>query len=78
MSDMNFDNANVGLLGAFNLPRSENGSYILPGGIIVLVDADIEAYFTGTLIFSDGISNTDITAIPIAYLMDEENRKYAA
>lgn len=30
-----------------------NGSYILPNGIIVLVDEDIEAYFNGTLIFYD-------------------------
>ena len=30
-----------------------NGSYILPNGIIVLVDEDIEAYFNGTLVFYD-------------------------
>jgi hypothetical protein len=30
-----------------------NGSYILPNGIIVLVDEDIEAYLNGTLIFYD-------------------------
>lgn len=30
-----------------------NGSYILPNGIIVLVDEDIEAYFGGTLVFYD-------------------------
>ena len=30
---------------------TQNGSYILPDGIIVLVDADIEAYYNGTLIF---------------------------
>ena len=34
-----------------NLPRSENGSFILPDGIIVLVDEDIEAYLDGTLEF---------------------------
>ena len=33
------------------LPHSENGSFILPDGIIVLVDEDIEAYFNGTLEF---------------------------
>ncbi|MBR3876053.1 MAG: hypothetical protein IKJ25_04670 [Clostridia bacterium] len=33
------------------LPRTENGSFILPDGIIVLVDEDIEAYFAGTLEF---------------------------
>lgn len=32
---------------------TENGSYILPNGIIVLVEEDIEAYFAGTLIFYD-------------------------
>ena len=30
-----------------------NGSYILPSGIIVLVDSDIEAYLNGTLVFYD-------------------------
>ena len=33
------------------LLRTENGSFILPDGIIVLVDEDIEAYFAGTLEF---------------------------
>ena len=30
---------------------SINGSYILPGGIIVLVDEDVQAYLDGTLVF---------------------------
>ncbi len=30
---------------------SVNGSYILPSGIIVLVDEDVEAYLNGTLVF---------------------------
>ena len=30
-----------------------NSSYILPNGIIVLVDEDIEAYLNGTLVFYD-------------------------
>ena len=30
-----------------------NGSYILPSGIVVLVDEDIEAYLNGTLVFYD-------------------------
>ena len=30
---------------------TENGSYILPGGIHMLVDEDIEAYLNGTLEF---------------------------
>ena len=32
---------------------SANGSYILPNGIIVLVDEDVEAYLDGTLVFYD-------------------------
>ena len=32
---------------------SVNGSYILPSGIIVLVDEDVEAYENGTLVFYD-------------------------
>ena len=30
-----------------------NGSYILPSGIIVLVDEDIEVYENGALVFYD-------------------------
>ncbi|MBQ2723869.1 MAG: hypothetical protein IJF72_04410 [Clostridia bacterium] len=30
---------------------SENGSYILPCGIIVLVDEDFDAFMAGTLVF---------------------------
>ena len=33
------------------LPCTENGSFILPNGIIVLADEDMEAYFCGTLEF---------------------------
>ena len=32
---------------------SINGSYILPNGVIVLVDEDVEAYYNGTLVFYD-------------------------
>lgn len=32
---------------------SVNGSYILPNGVIVLVDEDVEAYLNGTLVFYD-------------------------
>ena len=32
-------------------PHTENGSFILPDGIIVLADEDMEAYFDGTLEF---------------------------
>ena len=34
-----------------NLPHTDNGSYIMQSGVIVLVDEDIEAYFDGTLVF---------------------------
>lgn len=33
-------------------PFTANGSFILPNGVIVLVDDDIEAYLDGTLIFN--------------------------
>ena len=35
-------------------PHTENGSYILPNGIIVLVPEDEEAFFNGTLEFRIG------------------------
>ena len=37
-----------------NYPHTENGSYILPNGIIVLVPEDEEAYLNGTLEFRTG------------------------
>ena len=40
-----------------DLPHSLNGSYILPNGIVVLVDEDIEAYMNGTLVFRTGALN---------------------
>ena len=43
-----------GHIGIMNINKySINGSYILPNGIIVLVDEDIEAYESGTLVFYD-------------------------
>ncbi|MBQ8414929.1 MAG: hypothetical protein IJX58_06775 [Clostridia bacterium] len=39
------------ILSTSQLPHTENGSYILPSGIIVLMDEDIEAYMNGTLEF---------------------------
>ena len=36
-----------------NIMSSPNGSYILPNGIIVLVEEDIDLYFNGTLKFSN-------------------------
>ena len=48
--------AGGGLLNSIpcNLPHTENGSYILPSGIIVLVPEDEEAYLNGTLEFRTG------------------------
>ena len=51
MLDLNKDTANV--LPASITQVTVNGSYILSNGIVVLVDADIEAYMDGTLIFYD-------------------------
>lgn len=51
--------ASVGIVdpGPFSnttLPCSANGSYILPNGVIVLVEADIAAFLQGTLVFTQG------------------------
>ena len=35
---------------------TENGSYILSNGIIVLVEEDIDSYKEGTLVFKDANS----------------------
>ena len=37
-----------------NLDHSANGSYILPNGIVVLVEEDVEAYMNSTLVFYTG------------------------
>ena len=47
--DLSKDNAFI-LHGITNMQTS-NGSYILPNGIVVLVQADLEAYENGTLQF---------------------------
>ena len=48
------DDTIVQVPGMLNVQKvSINGSYILPNGIIVLVDEDIEAYENGTLVFYD-------------------------
>ncbi len=36
------------------LPHTQNGSYILPNGVIVLVNEDIAAYMAGELVFYSG------------------------
>lgn len=46
---------NIGFVEIQSLPDdtyiTENGSYILPNGIIILVDMDIEEFLNGTLVF---------------------------
>ena len=47
---LDLGNGNIG--GIMSITQvSVNGSYILPNGIVVLVDADVEAYLAGTLQF---------------------------
>ncbi len=46
--DLNEDYANIVMSTA---QISVNGSYLLPSGIVVLVDEDIQAYLDGTLVF---------------------------
>ena len=49
--------ASVGAIYSYNvneLPHTENGSYILSNGIIVLVDEDVDAYMNGNLTFYYG------------------------
>lgn len=52
--DLNSDMALVGGINSASVTQvSINGSYILPSGIIVLVDDDLDAYLNGTLVFYD-------------------------
>lgn len=44
----------IGVMSVEEMLHSENGSYILNDGTIVLVEEDIEAYLNGTLVFSSG------------------------
>ena len=45
--------------GISNYPYTLNGSFILPNGVIVLVEEDFEAYMNGTLIFINSNENID-------------------
>lgn len=42
---------NVGIIMSNNIKITTNGSYLLPNGVVVLADCDIEAYLNGTLEF---------------------------
>lgn len=56
-------------------PMSINGSYILPNGVIVLVDEDFEAYMNGTLVFiypNDGIIRSSV--IPYSIKRNDEKQ----
>ena len=48
LMDLNRDLANVY---SINIEYSVNGSYILPNGVLILVDEDVDSYFAGTLRF---------------------------
>ncbi|MDE7161209.1 MAG: S8 family serine peptidase [Anaeroplasmataceae bacterium] len=51
--DLRYDGAQINPFSLVKRKETKNGSYILPNGIIVLVEKDREAYFNGTLIFYD-------------------------
>ena len=47
------------ILSVNQFPHTDNGSFILPNGIIVLADEDIEAYLNGELEFFDPSDNLE-------------------
>ena len=49
------------ILSVNQLPHTENGSYITPDGIIVLVDEDVEAFFNGELTFLASEGNLEFS-----------------
>ncbi|MBO7086126.1 MAG: S8 family serine peptidase, partial [Bacilli bacterium] len=58
--------------GIGNYPYTLNGSFVLPNGIIVLEEADMEAYLNGTLIFINPNENIDRSE---AFIPREHNKK---
>ena len=52
-------NTGGGLINSTKIMVSLNGSYIMPNGIIILVDEDIDAYLNGDLIFYDPNENVE-------------------
>lgn len=61
MGFVHFDIMPFGGLGTTfgdNLSYFGNGSYILPNGLVVLVDEDIEAYINGTLCITECETHT--------------------
>lgn len=52
--------ASIGMIGPFSTnecPRTQNGSFILPNGVVALVDEDISDYLNGTLMFINSNTN---------------------
>ena len=49
----------LSIITSLQLAHTENGSYIRPDGIIVLVDEDIEAYLNGELVFYNSSDNLE-------------------
>ena len=54
-------------------PYTLNGSFILPNGVIVLDEDDMEAYLNGTLVFIDSNNNADRDNNHIEYYYKKEN-----
>lgn len=71
--------ASIGIIGPMSqgsYPTTLNGSYILPNGVAVLVEDDIEAYLNGTLIFNYPNVNSPSSNIPPYILKREEDVIY--
>ena len=58
--------------GVGRYPYTLNGSFILPNGVIVLEEADMEAYLNGTLVFIDPNDNIDRNNHTEYYYREEE------
>ena len=54
-------------------PYTLNGSFILPNGVIVLDEDDMEAYLNGTVVFIDSNNNADRDNNHIEYYYKKEN-----
>jgi len=58
--------------GIGSFPYTLNGSFILPNGVIVLEEADMEAYLNGTLVFINPNDNIDRNNHTEYYYREEE------
>ena len=59
--------------GIGNYPYTLNGSFILPNGVIVLEEADMEAYLNGTLVFINPNENINRGNNQIPYIVKNED-----